>query len=595
LFAQAYIAYYLVVIVALAWDQRASDTVFLAVLLVPITLGQLRRVAWSRYQALIEDEHVLGDDVRSSQVQAKQNWCCRNLEQSYWDTWLSLLGFGMAIIILLIYSVDLQGILGDIETPAAKNESGTFRRQLMAILVCIGAATSTVLAGAALSVRRRTPRGRRRRTLGSEIGSFTFAAAATGIVLWLGGPWILSLVDRTPALEVAGWRSFEGAIHLVVVVVSLPVIFYLRRMTDESLQYNIARVESGRLGRRSRSIRTLAGLAVASNGYWLLTVGIWNGHSPASLPVVAGLTAIVTGVSVIAASLVAMPLFRAIADIGVRPRHLALHHPISNVFQDHVLMFALMNWALVAGIYTAEILISYWSGLKFAVLPLFLVSPFGVFFVIYVFMFKKTDVTSRQHVWRERARISHAMLVRADDDLGAAREWNEARADLIARRFSDIQEFAGRLMFFFRPAIALSDWVARLLPDQPLALDLIANGPVESELQVELGQGKLWYSFTVKGFESTPLDLALHLKRPGDPRPVPVKGFSRERDAELLYVPLAPNDPPGIYELIIDSTSPENGGDLAHGLVISEEFEHRDDPPRTILPRESTLTPDLAP
>jgi hypothetical protein len=103
----------------------------------------------------------------------------------------------------------------------------------------------------------------------------------------------------------------------------------------------------------------------------------------------------------------------------------------------------------------------------------------------------------------------------------------------------------------------------------------------------------VFYSFTVKGFESTPLDLALHLNRPGESSRVPVEGFYRERDAELLYVPLTEDDPPGTYELIIDLTLPENGGDPANGRVICRQFDHTGFVPHSDQALESPLIPGL--
>jgi hypothetical protein len=390
-----------------------------------------------------------------------------------------------------------------------------------------------------------------------EVGLGPAAIAYLSCVAWAAAPWIVSVLTHTSLPEP---NSLVFAPYYVVCGI---LSFGMTVLSQESVEYNAAHIEFAQLRGPARYIPWAVGLANGSAAFWLLAVGLWTGPDISSMAVIGQYLLVVTAGSVSLAVAETLLLYRAMPNVGTRPRYIGLHAPPSHVGNDHILLGFLLVVAVVV-VYGAAVIAHYVPEQGWAIVPLAISSPLVAIFALYSFFFALTNVNTTTHMQQEAGRISNALLTRALGDPVIAAKENERRVGIIRKRFERlfgiVEKFSAPYLIYKKVTDFMSLVMSGTAESYELSIQRVSypGAPRESH-----GFAMDWYVYRFKlvGFEQVPLDGNLYLSEgrlppPGDPRhdAARVTLFKRDRagNAGVLEVPLSADKPAGRYTLSIE-------------------------------------------
>jgi hypothetical protein len=400
--ASAYV-FYVLGLTVVAGSHDISDALLVTSMLLPLTLLRITDVAATRYAAMIEDELALGDRYDR---QGRLSDRCEHLEESYWANWLAILGFGMALIAAFFNLLDVRGVFQSLQFGLANTQPFALLGGFFVLAGTLGV-TGIVLATASF-LSKPTSAGELRLIGGKvadlpiDLGIGRVVIAYLACAAWAAAPWIVSLLTDTSLPEP------DSPLFALYYVLCGIFALWMAVLSRESLEHNVASIEFAELRGPASQIPRAVGLANGSATLWLLTVGLWIGADISSMAVVGQYLLVVLAGSVLLAVLETLLLYRAMPDIGTRPRYIGLHTPPSHVGNDHILLGFLVAVSVVF-VYSAAVVAHYVPEEGWAIVPLAISSPLVAIFALYAFFFALTNVNTSTHTQQEAGRIANAL------------------------------------------------------------------------------------------------------------------------------------------------------------------------------------------
>lgn len=276
---------------------------------------------------------------------------------------------------------------------------------------------------------------------GLSVPRGAWSLAMLGTLAWLlmpGAVWLsagLLPVDRL--------SMRPDAFSWIVIILSAFIAIWLIATSFLNLWGCAAQIEFYRLGKKEMALVWLTSASVGTSAFWLLVVGLWSNHRLVRLLDIAALAGLVVLGSIVVTVGATAAITRSTPMTGAAPRYLSLHHPATNVGQDHLLHGYLLIFAvttLFLAYRLSEVGIGSWAAVIFAIFPLMAGYGDQTFF---------TKDAYAQHIRSERRRGRQRPGLRARvQDTGCpehlepckeqieqrARQLNQRRCDAIQRR-----------------------------------------------------------------------------------------------------------------------------------------------------------------
>lgn len=421
-----------------SWHEEATSPVVGAALTVLGFLG-----LW-RYNWLFKQDIDLGPGRQS--------------EKNAWATHTTMLGLFFATLI------GIFGVLREASPLISIDPRGAHVIHDSPKLAVAGAiALGVVLFGALTAKRTLHSRELEPSFHGAhvELRAVPSGLTVIALVLWASAPWILMLLDggirlRSTIFPNAWWE----ATSIVFVLLASGWNGYI---SANSITANIAEIEFLRLSLRARVVAAVAGLATASTALWVFVQGAWSAPGLARIDSLAFATSIVAIGNFAILSATALVFERSWPRVNGSFPFMALHHPATNVANDHLMQTAYLFIALTTSYLGWRALFDPLRGTGDVVVALAaILLPFTVARVFVAALAHGAE----EHIFNEGKRLNEgkaeAILNRAGRDPQIAQRLNSERLDRIRFRFNRIQFWSKFLALYVPAALtSVAHWMLR--------------------------------------------------------------------------------------------------------------------------------------